>query len=78
VGLALYSLTLVWFHRVGHQSVSFPHRPWYRTKVEPSYADILATLRRASWREQFAGVDGEGCDEETPLARLIEFASRVG
>jgi DDE superfamily endonuclease len=78
VGLALYSLTLVWFHRVGHQTVSFPDRPWYRTKAEPSYADILATLRRASWRDQFAGVDWEQCDGETPLAQLIEFVSRVG
>jgi len=57
--------------------VSFPDRPWYPGKEEPSYADILATLRRESWRGQFAGVDRERGGEETPLAQLIEFVSRA-
>ena len=77
VGLVLYGLTLVWFHRGGHQSVRFPDRPWYLGKEEPSYADILAALRRESWRGQFAGVDWEQGGEETPLAQLIEFVSRA-
>jgi DDE superfamily endonuclease len=76
VGLALYGLTLVWFHRDGHRSLSYPDRPWYPGKEEPSYADILAALRRESWRGQFAGVDWEGGDRETPLAQLVEFVSR--
>jgi DDE superfamily endonuclease len=76
VGLALYGLTLIWFHQVGHLSLSYPDRPWYPGKEEPSYADILASLRRQSWRGQFTGVDWEQGGEETPLARLIEFASR--
>jgi hypothetical protein len=76
VGLALYGLTLVWFHRDGHRSLSYPDRPWYPGKEEPSYADILAALRRESWRGQFAGVDWEGDARETPLAQLVEFVSR--
>ena len=76
LGLALYGLTLIWFHRDGHRSLSYPDRPWYPSKEEPSYADILAALRRESWRGQFPGVDWERGGEETPLARLIEFASR--
>jgi hypothetical protein len=76
VGLALYGLTLVWFDRDGHRSLSFPDRPWYLGKEEPSYADIIAALRRESWRGQFAGVDWEGGARETPLAQLIEFVSR--
>ena len=77
LGLVLYGLTLVWFHREGHRSVRFPDRPWYPGKEEPSYADILAALRRESWRGQFAGVDWERGGEETPLAQLIEFVSRA-
>ena len=77
VGLVLYGLTLVWFDREGHRSVSFPDRPWYPGKEEPSYADILAALRRESWRGQFAGVDWERGGQETPLAQLIEFVSRA-
>jgi hypothetical protein len=76
VGLALYGLTLFWFHREGHRSLSYPDRPWYPGKDEPSYADILAALRRESWRGQFPGVDWERGGQETLLARLIEFASR--
>jgi hypothetical protein len=78
VGLALYALTLVWFHREGHRSCSYPDRPWYPGKAEPSYVDILAALRRDSWRDQFPGVDWEQGGVKTPLARLIEFASRPG
>jgi hypothetical protein len=77
VGLVLYGLTLIWFHRDGHHSVSFPERPWYPGKEEPSYADILTAVRRESWRGQFAGVDWEQGDRETPLVQLIEFVSRV-
>jgi DDE superfamily endonuclease len=76
VGLALYGLTLIWFHDAGHRSLSYPDRPWYPDKEEPSYADILASLRRETWRGQFPEVDWEQGGEKTPLARLIEFASR--
>jgi hypothetical protein len=76
-GLALYGLTLVWFHLEGHRSVSYPERRWYPGKEEPSYADILATLRRESWRGQLPGVDRERGGQETRLAQLIEFVSRV-
>ncbi|HVE92009.1 MAG TPA: hypothetical protein VNE62_06890, partial [Actinomycetota bacterium] len=77
VGLVLYGLTLVWFDRDGHRSVSFPDRPWYPGKEEPSYADILTALRRESWRGQFAGEDWNQGGQETPLAQLVEFVSRA-
>jgi hypothetical protein len=76
LGLALYGSTLVWFHLEGHRSLSYPVRRWYPGKEEPSYADILAALRRESWRGQFPGVDWEEGGQETPLAQLIEFVSR--
>jgi hypothetical protein len=77
VGLVLYGLTRVWFHQDGHKSVSFPDRPWYPDKEEPSYADILTTLRRESRRGQFEGVDWNEGGEETPLVQRIEFISRA-
>jgi hypothetical protein len=76
LGLVLYGLTVVWFHREGHRQVSYPDRPWYPGKAEPSYADILGTLRRVSWQGQFPGVDWERGGQETPLAQLIDFVSR--
>jgi hypothetical protein len=39
--------------REGHRQVSFPNRPWYRQKREPSFADRLAALRRACLRQTF-------------------------
>ncbi len=70
-------LTLIWYHREGHRFVSYPDRPWYRDKAEPSFADMLGTLRRMSWREQFPGVDWERGDQESALAQLVEFVSRA-
>jgi hypothetical protein len=52
IALVLYSLIVLWFHRAGHRQLQFPDRPWYRRKQEPSFADLLTTLRRASWREK--------------------------
>jgi hypothetical protein len=66
----------IWFHGGGHRSTSFPDPPWYPGKEVPSYAEILAALRRESWRGQFPGVGCERGGEETPLARLVEFICR--
>jgi hypothetical protein len=56
MALVLYSLVVLWFHREGHRHLQFPNRPWYRRKQEPSFADLLTTLRRASWREKIHGL----------------------
>ena len=49
--MLLVSLVTLWFHLHGHRDVQFPHRPWYKKKKEPSFADMLTTLRRLSWEE---------------------------
>ena len=49
MALTLYSLVVVWFHKTGHQWLRFPFRPWYAQKEEPSFADMLTTLRRVSY-----------------------------
>ncbi len=78
LALVLYSLTVLWFHRVGYQDVCFPYRPWYRKKQEPSYADILSTLRRSSWEEKSQHAQSEPDQLEGLLAQIIDFASRTG
>ena len=78
MALVLYSVIVIWFHRVGHRWLAFPDRPWYRHKEEPSFADLLTTLRRVSWQEHLSeqlpksGLLGKSVD------RLIDFASRAG
>jgi hypothetical protein len=56
MAMVLYSLIVVWFEREGHRHVAFPERPWYRHKEEPSFADMLTTLRRLSWKNNFGDV----------------------
>jgi len=48
IGMLLYSLIVLWFARVGHKLYCPLDRPWYRTKTQPSFADMLRTLRRES------------------------------
>lgn len=60
--MLLYSLIVLWFVRDGHHHYRPLARPWYTTKTQPSFADMLATLRRCSLREQVLswGLGGQG------------------
>lgn len=62
MAMLLYSLIVLWFVREGHGSYRPLVRPWYTTKVEPSFADMLATVRRLSLREKVLswGLGGQG------------------
>jgi DDE superfamily endonuclease len=81
MAMVLVSLITLWFHQHGHPHVQFPTRPWYTRKTEPSFADMLGTLRRLSWTELCEGaVPSEGPKKATLplLAKMIEFLSRPG
>lgn len=52
MAMFLYSLTVLWYAEHGHKHVKFPERPWYYWKREPSFADMLTTLRRVSWEDK--------------------------
>jgi hypothetical protein len=73
LGLVLYSLTVLWFHQEGHRQVRYPERPWYRTKREPSFADMLSTLRRVSGEAFLTGACGDPGREKAQLAQLLEI-----
>ena len=74
----LYSMIVVWFHSVGHQWLKFPERPWYTTKKEPSFADMLTTLRQQSCDEITATLPLEQTQHKTWLTRITELLSRTG
>jgi hypothetical protein len=78
IALFLYSVIVVWFHRIGHLSVQYPDRPWYPHKEEPSFADMLTTLRRVSWEENLKQLLPKSGLLRNSVVRLIEFASRAG
>ena len=84
--LILYSLIVLWFVREGHRRYEALDRPWYTSKRHPSFADMLATLRRASAQERIiaAGLAGPGSrkitrDLETLLAleRVAVYPSAI-
>jgi hypothetical protein len=52
LAMLLYSLIVLWFAREGHRSWRSLACPWYQSKTEPSFADMLGTLRRLSVRQR--------------------------
>ena len=78
MALVLYSLTVLWFHQVGHRHLQFPDRPWYRRKEEPSFADMLTTLRRLSWQDKIRTLPLKSRLAKKTLAQLVEFLSLSG
>src|SRR5260370_24413234 len=78
MALVLYSLIVVWFHRVGHRLVEYPERPWYRSKAAPSFADMVSTLRQVSWAEQLLPLLPKQGELKNRVVTLLEFVSRAG
>ena len=78
MALVLYSLVVLWFDAGGHAAVRFPERPWYRHKREPSFLDMVTTLRRQSWQEKLAEVVPADGPHQQWVAEVAELAARVG
>jgi hypothetical protein len=78
MALVQYSLIVAWFHREGHAHVQFPDRPWYKKKREPSFGDMLTTLRRLSWQEKFRVVLPKTGRIKKAFAQIAEFVSLAG
>jgi hypothetical protein len=78
MALVLYSLVVLWFDAGGHEGLRLPERPWYRRKREPSFQDMVTTLRRQSWEEQWAEVVPADGPHGKWVAEVAEWAARVG
>jgi SRSO17 transposase len=78
MALIIYSLVVVWFHQAGRRSVCFPASPWYSKKKEPSFADMLTTLRRVSYEDKIKGLLPKRSLLKTCIAQLTELLSRAG
>jgi hypothetical protein len=73
--LACQSLAVLWYATAGHHPGDVDeHRaraPWYRTKAEPSTADMIAKLRRVLIAAKYQPVHaGEPTPEEIHAVRL--------
>ena len=51
-----YTLVVLWYVKWGQHSraARVPQMPWYTSKAAPTFSDMLATLRRASWLERLS------------------------
>jgi hypothetical protein len=78
MAMFLYSLTLVWYATEGHADWQIPDRPWYRRKSEPSFADMLTTLRRKSWNEKISQVSPASLPPDNSIQLLNYLATLVG
>ena len=75
IGMLLYSLIVLWFARVGHTLYRPLVRPWYRHKTQPSFADMLRTLRRESLLAMISAQVGERGLPQNLVASLLSAAS---
>jgi hypothetical protein len=72
------SLVVVWYYHGGQLLLRFPFRPWYLKKREPSFADMLTTLRKASYNQKTGQLPPQQTDVKAWLAQLSELLSRAG
>jgi hypothetical protein len=58
-GMYIYSIVVLWYALHGHQSGIVAdrriHAPWYLSKTDPSFADVLTALRRTLIAARFMG-----------------------
>jgi hypothetical protein len=69
MALWIYTFTVLWFVEEGHHHERSLPSPWYPQRVHASFADMLATLRRVSIREEVSawGIPG-------PVAQKLQKA----
>jgi len=77
MAMLLYALIVLWFASDGHRYCRFPHRPWYRQKREPSFADMLTTLRRQCLRETFLNTPVWNRGSPKIIQSLVELCARA-
>jgi hypothetical protein len=69
-----YSLVILWYANWSKRRTHVPLRPapWYRSKKAPSFADMLATLRRQSWTLWISDQAGGDCFDQKKLEPLLD------
>ena len=73
VAMLLYSLIVLWFASEGHRHDRPLDCPWYTSKSAPSFADMLATLRRKSIRQKIFSLAPRGPGSRK-IRQLLENA----
>ena len=70
----LGSLVVLWYASGGAEgSQAQRHRPWYKTKVSPTFADMLSALRLQLWEHWLSPEENTPAEREEKLAWLLEY-----
>lgn len=77
LALISYSLTVLWYVQHGQRTraAQLPTLPWYRQKAGTTFSDMLATLRRASWRERLFDPASSPSDLRKRLRPLVDYVA---
>ena len=72
-----YTLVFVWFVLHGQRSpaAKLPVMPWYTQKAGVTFSDMLAALRRASWRERLFDPAATTADLRKSLRPLVDYVA---
>jgi hypothetical protein len=73
MAMLLYSLIVLWFARDGHRRWHPSIYPWYTSKADPSFADMLALIRRLSARQLVFKLALRGPGSRK-IRQLLEYA----
>lgn len=67
------SLVVLWYALAGKDGESaHRHRPWYKNKPRPTFADMLSACRLQLWKEWLASSESTA-ENEANLAWLLEY-----
>lgn len=74
MALWAYSIVVLWYVRWARKRKTLPMRrgSWYRDKTVPSFADMLATLRRQCWTIWVSDQAQRGRLDQKSLAPLLD------
>lgn len=74
----LESLVIVWYCVEGHLGRHVERdRPWYTTKMTPTFTDMLGALRLQMWEHKLYGESGEEAPSPECIRRLLHTLSAV-
>ena len=74
MALWTYSLIVYWYLTGGDSNAgaALPRLPWYASKKTPAFSDMLAAVRRESWRQRLADPAGATRFDEKSLPALLD------
>ena len=70
-------VSILWYVQHGQRSraARLPLLPWYQHKAGTTFSDMLATLRRASWRQRLFDPASSPGDLRKRLRPLVDYVA---